>query len=94
MGAVAGLLAVGIPLGIGRGAIALGTFGDAAISVLRLALAGARNLVARGDTAPVVGVAYTREYGVREGCGRARMSTYNCWRMRPPGSMFPWWHAQ
>ena len=56
--AVAALLAVGVLLGLIGGTGALGASGNALVGVVGLAVAGAGNLVALGDTANVLGVTY------------------------------------
>jgi hypothetical protein len=53
VGAVALLLTVGVLLGVGRRASALGAGSDTAVGVVDLGLVGAGNLVALGDTAGV-----------------------------------------
>lgn len=57
--AVAGLLAVGVLLAVGRRAVTLGTVRDAVVRGVGLAIAWAGHLVAGGDAAAVGGIACT-----------------------------------
>lgn len=54
------LLTVGVFLGVGRGASALGAGRYTLVGVVGLVVAGARHLEACGDTADVLGVACSR----------------------------------
>lgn len=56
--AVATLLAIAVLLGVLGRAVTLGAGSDALVGIVGLAVAGAGNLVALGDAANVLGVAW------------------------------------
>ena len=54
------MLTVGVLLSVRWGASTLGASGDTAVGVVGLAITGARNLVALGDAAQILGSAWIR----------------------------------
>lgn len=91
VGAEAGLLAVGVLLGVGSSASTLRAGGDTAVGVVDLGLVGAGNLVALGDTADVLsGTCRSKELAGEEGMGNLLwFFAYSSLRTGPQQSR--WW---